>query len=47
MSRSPRETSHAAFDSFEGFVELRTQAAEEARRILLDEPPRNPVVPVL
>jgi C-terminal binding protein len=34
-------TPHSAFYSIEGFVELRTKAAEEARRILLGEPPRN------
>ena len=38
---------HAAFSRVEGFVELRTQAAEVSCRILLDEPLRNPVVPVL
>ena len=35
-------TPHSAFYSIEGFVELRTKAAEEARRVLLGEPPRNP-----
>ena len=34
-------TPHSAFYSIEGFVELRTKAAEEARRVLLGEPPRN------
>ncbi len=34
-------TPHSAFYSIEGFIELRTKAAEEARRILLGEPPRN------
>jgi phosphoglycerate dehydrogenase-like enzyme len=34
-------TPHSAFYSIEGFVELRTKAAEEARRILKGEPPRN------
>jgi len=34
-------TPHSAFYSIEGFVELRTKAAEEVRRILLGEPPRN------
>ncbi len=34
-------TPHSAFYSVEGFVELRTKAAEEVRRILLGEPPRN------
>ena len=36
-------TPHSAFYSVEGFVELRTKAAEEARRILRGERPRNPV----
>ena len=36
-------TPHSAFYSIEGFVELRTKAAEEIRRILLGEPPRNSV----
>jgi C-terminal binding protein len=36
-------TPHSAFYSVEGFVELRTKAAEEVRRILCGEPPRNPV----
>ena len=36
-------TAHSAFYSVEGFVELRTKAAEEVRRILLGEAPRNPV----
>ncbi len=34
-------TPHSAFYSIEGFIELRTKAAEEVRRILLGEPPRN------
>ncbi len=34
-------TPHSAFYSVEGFVELRTKAAEEVRRVLLGEPPRN------
>ena len=34
---------HTAFYSVEGFIELRTKTAEEVRRILLGEPPRNPV----
>ncbi len=38
-------TPHSAFYSVEGFVELRTKAAEEVRRVLLGEPPRNPVNP--
>jgi phosphoglycerate dehydrogenase-like enzyme len=36
-------TPHTAFYSVEGYVELRTKTAEEARRILLGEAPRNPV----
>lgn len=40
-------TPHSAFYSAEGFVELRTKAAEEARRILLGEGPRNPIIPLL
>jgi phosphoglycerate dehydrogenase-like enzyme len=40
-------TPHSAFYSVEGFVELRTKTAEEVRRILLGEPPRNPIIPVL
>jgi phosphoglycerate dehydrogenase-like enzyme len=36
-------TPHSAFYSVEGFVELRTKTAEEVRRILLGEAPRNPV----
>jgi C-terminal binding protein len=36
-------TPHSAFYSVEGFVELRTKAAEEIRRVLRGEPPRNPV----
>lgn len=36
-------TPHSAFYSVEGFVELRSKAAEEVRRILLGEPPWNPV----
>jgi C-terminal binding protein len=34
-------TPHSAFYSIEGFIELRTKAAEEARRVLLGEAPRN------
>jgi phosphoglycerate dehydrogenase-like enzyme len=34
-------TPHSAFYSIEGFVELRTKAAEEVRRVLLGEAPRN------
>ncbi len=36
-------TPHTAFYSVEGYVELRTKTAQEVRRILLGEPPRNPV----
>jgi C-terminal binding protein len=36
-------TPHAAFYSVEGFVEMRTKGAREARRVLLGEPVRNPV----
>ena len=36
-------TPHTAFYSVEGYAELRTKTAEEVRRILLGEPPRNPV----
>lgn len=36
-------TPHSAFYSVEGFDELRLKTAEEARRLLLDEPPRCPV----
>jgi phosphoglycerate dehydrogenase-like enzyme len=36
-------TPHSAFYSVEGFAELRTKSAEEVRRILLGEPPWNPV----
>jgi C-terminal binding protein len=36
-------TPHSAFYSVEGFVELRTKTAEEVRRILLGEEPRNRV----
>jgi C-terminal binding protein len=37
-------TPHTAFYSVEGYTELRTKTAEEARRILLGERPRNPVI---
>ena len=37
-------TPHSAFYSVEGFVELRTKAAEEVRRVLRGEAPRNPVL---
>ena len=40
-------TPHSAFYSVEGFVELRSKTAEEVRRILLGEAPRNPIIPVL
>jgi len=36
-------TPHSAFYSVEGFVELRTKTAEEVRRILLGDKPRNQV----
>jgi D-3-phosphoglycerate dehydrogenase len=36
-------TPHTAFYSVEGYTELRTKTAEEIRRILLGEPPRNAV----
>ncbi len=36
-------TPHTAFYSVEGYIELRTKTAEEVRRILLGESPRNPV----
>jgi phosphoglycerate dehydrogenase-like enzyme len=36
-------TPHTAFYSVEGYAELRTKTAEEIRRLLLGEPPRNPV----
>jgi C-terminal binding protein len=49
LRRHPRVilTPHSAFYSVEGFIELRTKAAEEVRRILLGEPPRNPIIPVM
>jgi C-terminal binding protein len=34
-------TPHSAFYSIEGFIELRTKAAEEVCRVLLGQPPRN------
>jgi phosphoglycerate dehydrogenase-like enzyme len=45
LRRHPRVvlTPHAAFYSVEGFREMRTKGAEEARRIVLGEPVRNPV----
>jgi len=36
-------TPHTAFYSVEGYIELRTKTAQEVRRVLLGEPPRNPV----
>jgi phosphoglycerate dehydrogenase-like enzyme len=36
-------TPHSAFYSVEGFQEMRTKGATEARRMLTGEPPRNPV----
>ena len=36
-------TPHAAFYSVEGFTEMRSKGAQEARRVLLGEPVRNPV----
>jgi D-3-phosphoglycerate dehydrogenase len=36
-------TPHVAFYSVEGFTEMRTKGAQEARRVLLGEPVRNPV----
>jgi D-3-phosphoglycerate dehydrogenase len=36
-------TPHTAFYSVEGYRELRTKTAEEVRRILIGEAPRNPV----
>jgi phosphoglycerate dehydrogenase-like enzyme len=45
LRRHPRVllTPHAAFYSVEGFAEMRTKGAEEARRLVLGEPVRNPV----
>ncbi len=45
LRRHPRVllTPHTAFYSVEGYVELRTKTAEEVRRILLGQAPRNPV----
>lgn len=45
IRRHPRIvlTPHSAFYSVEGFLEMRTKGAAEARRILTGEPPRNPV----
>ena len=36
-------TPHVAFYSVEGFLEMRLKAAQEARRLLLGQTPRNPV----
>ncbi len=36
-------TPHSAFYSVEGFQEMRVKGAQEARRVLLGEPVRNPV----
>ncbi len=36
-------TPHTAFYSVEGYLEMRTKTAQEIRRLLLGEPPRNPV----
>ena len=36
-------TPHTAFYSVEGYDEMRTKTAQEIRRILLCEAPRNPV----
>ena len=36
-------TPHVAFYSVEGYAEMRTKGAQEARRILQGEPVRNPV----
>jgi C-terminal binding protein len=36
-------TPHCAFYTAEGFVEMRRKSAEEARRLLLGQPPRAPV----
>ena len=36
-------TPHTAFYSVEGYVEMRTKTAQEIRRLLLGEQPRNPV----
>jgi C-terminal binding protein len=45
IRRHPRIllTPHAAFYSVESFEEMRSKGAQEARRILLGEPVRNPV----
>jgi hypothetical protein len=36
-------TPHSAFYSVEGFAEMRTKGAREARRVVLGESVRNPV----
>jgi C-terminal binding protein len=36
-------TPHSAYYSVEGFCEMRTKGAQEARRLVLGEPVRNPV----
>jgi len=45
IRRHPRVvlTPHAAFYSAEGWIEMRTKGAQEARRLVLGEPVRNPV----
>ncbi len=45
LRRHPRLilTPHSAFYSVEGFEEMRVKGAQEARRVILGEPVRNPV----
>jgi phosphoglycerate dehydrogenase-like enzyme len=45
IRRHPRVllTPHSAFYSVEGFAEMRTKGAKEARRVILGETVRNPV----
>jgi phosphoglycerate dehydrogenase-like enzyme len=45
IRRHPRVvlTPHSAFYSVEGYNEMRTKGADEARRLILGEPVRNPV----
>ena len=45
LRRHPRVvlTPHSAFYSVEGYIEMRSKGAEEARRILQGEVVRNPV----
>lgn len=45
IRRHPRVllTPHAAYYSVDSFLEMRTKGAQEARRLILDEPVRNPV----